>query len=698
MLSPPSFNGPFFPISDQLIHLDPTKYSKNEISSLLEMLSNSNPFIYSVIPSCDALLGITRFLEGYYLCCVTQCSSVCSIAGNIIYKVIDCHLIPITNMELLSLPRTHREEYFVNSFKVALTQQDIYFCYSHDLSVPFQHTILSCNIQSALLRQQSNIFLWNAHLLHLALSLSLNFTPWDPLNLKKISLEPWFVSTINGNITSFSFFADKKEYQVTLIARRSRFHAGARYHRRGTDKNGFVANEVETEQIIHCMDIELPKLPILDPCLYGLAKNGKLEFQNLIQNQIFCSFLQHRGSIPLLWSQDNPNMIPKPPITLLCDPFYNASAQHFNRLLEHYNSPIIVLNLIKTCEKTKREQILGDEYESCLEYLNQFIENEKIEYIHVDMSRESKLGHVTNLLNEISERVVEKVGFFATCIDHLQNNIGARFQTGIIRSNCIDCLDRTNAAAYFISRAALTKQMRYLGLLGSKQNLDLRTTEQLMHAFQIHGDAIAKQYGGSNLVNTIHSYSKADIISHSRDMIETVRRYYRNSFTDADKQNSFDIFLGVFRNWPAPVLLPETPLLFPPDYRKWRAKFIVTEIQKYSPEQSITFFEPLKIPFKRNLRKSNSAGFAKKPAISKWLSSEPSKSKKNNQKQQKITNQNYPTDEEEMITFYRNYVSIEELNCSAIESFFSHLDAELHVSEKNVLFYSQYLNLHQIKS
>ena len=38
---------------------------------------------------------------------------------------------------------------------------------------------------------------------------------------------------------------------VTLIARRSRYFAGARYLKRGINDEGNVANEVETEQIVY---------------------------------------------------------------------------------------------------------------------------------------------------------------------------------------------------------------------------------------------------------------------------------------------------------------------------------------------------------------------------------------------------------------------------------------------------------------
>ncbi len=78
----------------------------------------------------------------------------------------------------------------------------------------------------------------------------------------------------------------------------------------------------------------------------------------------YTSYVQHRGSIPLYWTQDGAGVSPKPDIecTLsnvntcvlrltaavnLIDPFYGAAALHFNNLFERYGSPIFVLNLVK---------------------------------------------------------------------------------------------------------------------------------------------------------------------------------------------------------------------------------------------------------------------------------------------------------------------------------------------------------------
>lgn len=74
--------------------------------------------------------------------------------------------------------------------------------------------------------------------------------------------------------------------------------------------------------------------------------------------------------------------------------------------------------------------------------------------------------------------------------------------------------------------------------------------------YRDHGDTIALQYGGSNLVNTIESYKGKQWSSHSRDMIEGIKRYYANSFSDADKQKAINLFLGVDEGDPVRVDLP----------------------------------------------------------------------------------------------------------------------------------------------
>jgi hypothetical protein len=70
-----------------------------------------------------------------------------------------------------------------------------------------------------------------------------------------------------------------------------------------------------------------------------------------------------------------------------CDPFYAAAALHFDNMFHRYNTPIIILNLVKANEKTKREGILLEEFTQAVSYLDQFLPDDmKLKYIAWDMS------------------------------------------------------------------------------------------------------------------------------------------------------------------------------------------------------------------------------------------------------------------------------------------------------------------------
>ena len=42
---------------------------------------------------------------------------------------------------------------------------------------------------------------------------------------------------------------------------------------------------------------------------------------------------------------------------------------------------------------------------------------------------------------------------------------GYRVQTGVLRTNCVDCLDRTNSAQFIVGKCALAFQLYSLGVL-----------------------------------------------------------------------------------------------------------------------------------------------------------------------------------------------------------------------------------------
>lgn len=69
---------------------------------------------------------------------------------------------------------------------------------------------------------------------------------------------------------------------------------------------------------------------------------------------------------------------------------------------------------------------------------------------------------VIGTLEAIAENVMTTTSFFRNGTDH---DGGLKLQNGVARTNCIDCLDRTNAAQFVIGKRALGYQLHALGII-----------------------------------------------------------------------------------------------------------------------------------------------------------------------------------------------------------------------------------------
>jgi hypothetical protein len=89
-------------------------------------------------------------------------------------------------------------------------------------------------------------------------------------------------------------------------------------------------------------------------------------------------------------------------------------------------------------------------------------------------------------------------------------------QKGVLRTNCIDCLDRTNVAQFAYGLAALGRQLNTLGLTEApKIELHAPVADDLMDFYERMGDTLAIQYGGSAAQNKVHLVSLADFFKIS---------------------------------------------------------------------------------------------------------------------------------------------------------------------------------------
>ena len=70
-----------------------------------------------------------------------------------------------------------------------------------------------------------------------------------------------------------------------------------------------------------------------------------------------------------------------------------------------------------------------------------------------------------------------------------------RLQNGVIRTNCIDCLDRTNVAQQMISMESL------LAMVPEMANPE-EWSEAFIYLWAMSGDFISKEYSGTESVLT----------------------------------------------------------------------------------------------------------------------------------------------------------------------------------------------------
>ncbi|PWZ07771.1 Phosphoinositide phosphatase SAC2 [Zea mays] len=103
-----------------------------------------------------------------------------------------------------------------------------------------------------------------------------------------------------------------------------------------------------------------------------------------------------------------------------------------------------------------------------------------------------------------------------------------KFQKGVLRTNCIDCLDRTNVAQYAYGLAALGHQLHALGSVESPEvHLDSPLSRHLMHFYERMGDTLALQYGGSAAHNKIFSAKRGHLkfAIQSQEFFRTLQRF-----------------------------------------------------------------------------------------------------------------------------------------------------------------------------
>lgn len=298
---------------------------------------------------------------------------------------------------------------------------------------------------------------------------------------------------------------------ITLLARRSVHRAGTRQWRRGADLESSVANFVESEQLV-----------VID--------GGAVQ----------SSFVQVRGSIPLLWSQ-TPCLKYKIPIRI-APPSRNESvfAAHAVALADGYKE-CVGINL---ANQTGREGKLSAAYAAAArDYTTAGGTGFRLEPFDFHKQCGAKNYARLGLLWEAIVSDFRRFGYW------FRDNAGtASTQGGVFRTNCIDCLDRTNVVQGMLGKKQLEHVLVRLGLMPEAATLP-QAFPEVDARFRVlwadHGDEVSRQYAGTGAMKSAFTRTgKRDIWGLLDDGAKSLTRYYLNNFEDGHKQDALDLVTG----------------------------------------------------------------------------------------------------------------------------------------------------------
>lgn len=347
-----------------------------------------------------------------------------------------------------------------------------------------------------------------------------------------------------------------RDFLFCLISRRSRFRVGTRYFSRGIDSQGNVSNFNETEQIV-----------LLDP-----VDDSNRTMRGRIDGRERLSFVQIRGSVPLYWAEIN-NLRYKPDLQIMDLPETEEAYRiHMNSLVKNYGS-VLALNLVN--QKGHEEPVKAA--------FEQQVERAKADpnltgrahYLYWDFHAECKgmrFDRIEILVNDLAEPL-SQMGWFE-CLAEPSSSYASSSnsskviseQKGVIRANCMDCLDRTNVTQSAFGKWALNQQLRKVGVLSHKESIEdhAEFMSLFRNVWADHADSVSKPYAGTGALKTDFTRTgkrtKEGLLA---DGWNSTIRYLRNNFFDGDRQDAYDLISGawVARRGAIPPLSDTRPLI-----------------------------------------------------------------------------------------------------------------------------------------
>ncbi|KAJ2878255.1 hypothetical protein FB639_003446 [Coemansia asiatica] len=306
-------------------------------------------------------------------------------------------------------------------------------------------------------------------------------------------------------------------FQVCVLSRRNWRRIGMRYERRGANADGFVANSVDTEQIL------------------TVETSGN--------EKHFVSFVQTRGSMPFYWKQAASGLHPVPVVLKSDSENAHVCGIHLKREIGRLGRQVLI-NLV---EHKGREAAVGSMFANIVGQCvaDEIVDAQMVRYIPWDFHQETRGMRYENLngLLEQLKREIAQMGYYWRAGEQTFTR-----QSGVFRVNCMDCLDRTNVVQSTIARFVLNEQLIRLGVhIAPEQGLAAYAglEKTLNHLWANNGDYISRQYAGTSAMKGDFTRTgKRNFTGVMSDASYSLARLWISTFRDYFSQSVLDFTMG----------------------------------------------------------------------------------------------------------------------------------------------------------
>ncbi|KAA1069312.1 hypothetical protein PGT21_020571 [Puccinia graminis f. sp. tritici] len=503
-----------------------------------------------LVNNVAGLLGIIRLMKSDYLVLIQSARKVTNVFKTAVYTPSKFAVYPISLEPNLSILENSDERYLLSVLKAHLDHalDKTFFTY---LSKTHPNDPEPWNLTNSLQRQGS-ITKHNKQADGAVSDEQQEQPPWkasDDRFFWNKFIQTRFIelaSQPNGNQASkfilpviFGFLEFKsavikgKRFTFGIVSRRSRYRAGTRYFTRGINSEGDVSNFNETEMIMTTF-----------PPNYNTQANGPTDPGNG-RSFVKAGFVQTRGSVPLFWTEIN-NLRYRPDLKIIDLPeSLEAMKAHFDQQVSIYGDQYL-FNLVNS---SGYEKAVKDGYERAVKELN----NPRVHYTYFDFHQECKglrFDRVQILIDQLHDQLVDQAYFFQEFSAGPSSNPASKVQKSVVRTNCMDCLDRTNVLQSALAKWVLTFQLKQAGILEENENLDKYPDFMFLfrNLWADNADGVSKSYSGTPALKT--DFTRLGVRTKKGafdDGVNSLMRYVKNNFMDGPRQDSYDLFTGAWR-------------------------------------------------------------------------------------------------------------------------------------------------------